>query len=122
MLRQARQKGGVEVVQAGTEQLPFADASFERVMVVDALHHFADQPRAIGEMLRVLKPGGRLVIEEFDIHHIAVKAVALAEKLALMGSRFLAPEDIRAMILSQGVSARLDHDGNFIVWIIADKD
>ena len=45
-------------------------------------------------MFRVLKPGGLLVIEEPDIRTFGVKLIAIAEKLLLMRSHFLAPEEI----------------------------
>ncbi|OQY37129.1 MAG: hypothetical protein B6243_01300, partial [Anaerolineaceae bacterium 4572_5.2] len=67
------------------ERFPFPDNSFDRALVVDALHHFHNQEQAIAELVRVLKKGGRLVIEEPDIHRFAIKLVALAEKAALMG-------------------------------------
>lgn len=43
---------------ADAEQLPFADASFDVVYAWGVLHHSPDTPRAIGEVLRVLRPGG----------------------------------------------------------------
>jgi hypothetical protein len=69
----------------------------------------------------VLKPGGRLVIEEPDITRFAVKLVALAERLALMGSSFSAPDEICAMIAAHGASARIASDGGFAVWVVAEK-
>ena len=69
MLAQARQKKELRVSQSHTERLPFADGAFDRVLVVDALHHFANQRQAISEIARVLKTGGRVVIEEPDINH-----------------------------------------------------
>ena len=42
--------------------LPFADASFDRVMSICAIEHFDDGARALGEMARVLAPGGELVM------------------------------------------------------------
>jgi len=121
MLKQALTKGNISAVMGYSEQLPFPDGAFARVLVVDALHHFGHQVKAIGELLRVLKPGGRLVIEEPDINRWGVKLVALAEKLALMGSHFHSPLKIQAMIAAHGISAHVESDGGFAAWIVADK-
>ncbi len=120
MLRQAQAKD-ICPTQTQVERLPFPDDSFERVLVVDALHHFHHQPAAIRDLIRVLKPGGRLVIEEPDINHVGVKLVALAEKLLLMGSHFYAPAEIRDMVSAHGLPARIETDGTFAAWIVADK-
>jgi len=55
MLRNARKKAGLDGVRARTEQLPFPDGAFERIIVVDALHHFARREEALAELVRVLK-------------------------------------------------------------------
>jgi SAM-dependent methyltransferase len=44
------------------ERLPFDDATFDRVVSINVLYALKDQEFAVSEMLRVLKPSGRLVV------------------------------------------------------------
>lgn len=96
MLRQT-DRSALKPVCSYSEILPFADNFFDRVIMVDALHHVIDQQASTNEMLRVLKPGGRIIIEEPDINTFAVKLIALAEKLLLMRSHFLSPLQIASL-------------------------
>jgi ubiquinone/menaquinone biosynthesis C-methylase UbiE len=121
MLRQAKQKKYLTVSLARAENLPFADGMFDRVLVVDALHHFFNQEIAIKELLRVLKTGGRLVIEEPDLHRFQVKLIALAEKVALLRSHFYSPEKIATFVSNQGYEARIERDNRISAWIVVDK-
>ncbi len=43
--------------------LPFKDETFDGLMMIRATHHFADMPKVIEELYRVMKPGGVAVIE-----------------------------------------------------------
>jgi ubiquinone/menaquinone biosynthesis C-methylase UbiE len=121
MLKQAKNKGHLLTVQTHVEQLPFPNESFERIIVVDALHHFCNQRESIQELLRVLKTGGRLVIEEPNIDNFIIKLVALAEKLALMRSCFCSSDEIVDMIMDQGFNARVESDGRFFFWVVVEK-
>lgn len=121
MLRQLRHKEELQPVQADVLCLPFPDGTFDRALVADALHHFPDQQGALRELLRVLTPGGRLVIEEPDLHRLPVKAVALVEKAFLMGSRFLRPEEICRLAENVGGKAAIGRRGRFLVWVVVEK-
>ena len=120
MVHEAMKKPGLLACATTIEQLPYADGSFERVLMVDALHHVADQRQTCLEMWRVLKPGGRLVIEEPDIATTFVKFLAVAEKLLLMRSHFLSPDEIAGMYAGLPAEISITRKDN-IAWVIVEK-
>lgn len=53
-------------VQEGTaEALPFPDGQFDLVFSTMTFHHWADQPKGVSEVARVLAPGGRWLLCDF---------------------------------------------------------
>ena len=50
------------------EQLPWRDASFDRIFCVNALHHFVDRMQFFAEARRILKPGGAVMTIGKDPH------------------------------------------------------
>ena len=57
---------GVQLVAGDALRLPFADAAFDAVTISFGLRNTADPDLALREMLRVTRPGGRLVVCEFS--------------------------------------------------------
>ncbi len=51
-----------QVVNAASEALPFPDASFDIILSHEVLEHVSDDRLAVQEMVRVLRPGGRLIL------------------------------------------------------------
>lgn len=63
MLSVARSKSGrIQWREGRAEALPFPDQSFDAALSQFALMFFDDPPAALGEMMRVLKPGGQLAV------------------------------------------------------------
>ena len=58
--------GNVQFVQADAEKLPFPDNHFDVVTIAFGLRNVAHKDEALRSMLRVLKPGGRLLVLEFS--------------------------------------------------------
>jgi len=118
MLSFAASKPGLQTAAAYSEHLPFSDSSFDRIVMVDAMHHVVHQADTARELFRLLKPGGRIVIEEPDIRAFGVKLIALGEKLLLMRSHFLAPEQI-AKLFPSGDSEIKTKESS--AWVIIKK-
>jgi demethylmenaquinone methyltransferase/2-methoxy-6-polyprenyl-1,4-benzoquinol methylase len=121
MLREARTKPIPGIVQAPSHCLPFPNEYFDRILVVDAMHHFDHQQEVIKDLLRVLKPNGRLLIEEPDIRKFRAKMIWVMEKLLMMKSVFYTPEEIKAMVEAQGGLAYFEEDGLFTAWVVVEK-
>lgn len=62
--------GTVRVTGGVAQGLPFADASFDGVFCMNAMHHVSDLPAAVADLARVLKPGGRVVLSEPGLAHL----------------------------------------------------
>ena len=59
-------QGNIEFVQANAECLPFPDNCFDVVSIAFGLRNVTGKDAALRSMLRVLKPGGRLLVLEFS--------------------------------------------------------
>lgn len=57
-------------VQADAHQLPFVDASFDGVISECVLSLLADKPAALGEIRRILKPGGQLGVTDMSVQGV----------------------------------------------------
>lgn len=74
LMRRAAADGiaNISPVCGDAQALPFPDATFDAAFLVATLGEVPDKPRALGELRRVVKPGGRLVVGEGqpDPHHV----------------------------------------------------
>lgn len=106
MLEVAREKGfppSVTSLEADVHDLPLPDADFDRVICNAALPHFEDRAHSMQEMVRVLRPGGVLVIS----HPIGREAVNRRHRKAggpVEGDRVPPPEAMTALLGEAGLT------------------
>lgn len=127
MLSEAKRKNGLLLTGGHTERLPFATGIFDRIIMIDALHHVGDQLQTVSELWRVLRSGGRVIIQELDLRRNSVRLVAALEKIALMRSHFLSAEAIVDLLArsaaengSPSPEFQIEREGHNI-WIVAEK-
>jgi ubiquinone/menaquinone biosynthesis C-methylase UbiE len=88
MLAVARRKPQrIEWVEGKAEALPFPDNTFDAVVSQFGLMFFEDKPKALREMIRVLKPGGRLAVAVCDAVENSPGYAAFASLLDRLFSR-----------------------------------
>ncbi len=80
MLEQGRRRvvdagvgGRVDIAQVNAEELPFEDASFDRITIAFGLRNVTNKEAALASMFRVLKPGGKALILEFSQPHESIR-------------------------------------------------
>jgi 2-polyprenyl-3-methyl-5-hydroxy-6-metoxy-1,4-benzoquinol methylase len=84
------------VTTASLTALPFEDGSFDRALCLDVLEHlaYADQPPALAELFRVLKPGGELLVSAPNLAHLQSRVQFLLRgRLIRTASEFKHPGD-----------------------------
>jgi malonyl-CoA O-methyltransferase len=60
---------GIHTVAGSMTELPFAASAFDFVYATESLEHAVEIERAVQEMCRVLKPGGKLLIVDKNVEH-----------------------------------------------------
>ena len=134
MLAIARRKAearGLEVrfLEADALALPFPDGAFDAVTIAFGFRNFADYEKALGELYRVLAPGGRLVVLEFPpppkgafglVYRVYFQRVLPFLGGLISGNfgayrylpesveAFPAPEALKAMMAAAGISVRYE--------------
>jgi SAM-dependent methyltransferase len=83
MVGEARRRGLAEAVVADAHALPFEDASFDGASADRVLQHLEDPRAALAELVRVTRPGGRIVTADpdYDTQVVAVRDVELARRV-----------------------------------------
>jgi len=97
--------GRVEIREGSVSQLPFATATFDLVVAVETHFWWPDLPGDLRELLRVLRPGGKLAIIAEVYKGASTKTARLVEKyLPMTGMKLLSPDEHRDLLTNVGYS------------------
>lgn len=102
MLAHIPADGPVHAVLGTAEKMPFPDDEFDALIVTDAFHHFRDQPGAVAEFARVVRPGGGVLVVELDPRGW-MRAIVFGERLLGEPGAFLEPEAMCAFMETNGI-------------------
>jgi ubiquinone/menaquinone biosynthesis C-methylase UbiE len=93
----------VTFIPGVAEALPYGVGRFDRVVSLMSFHHFLQGDEALREAARVLAPGGRLVVYDFDRSTLSGKWVAFFEgHLGRHPMPFVTGVDLERRVLSAG--------------------
>ena len=97
--------GRVEIQEASVSQLPFPDSTFDTVTAVETHFWWPDLPAGMREILRVLKPGGTLVIVAEVYKNSGSKTAEILEQyVSATGMKFLTSDEHRELFSQSGYS------------------
>jgi demethylmenaquinone methyltransferase/2-methoxy-6-polyprenyl-1,4-benzoquinol methylase len=102
-------KQPVKHVLADGANLPFEDNYFDYLTISDALHHFRKVKAALIEATRVLKPGGKLYILEFDPNNFFTKIIIFFEKIAGEPVNFYQPQKLASMLTKNSLKIEYEY-------------
>ncbi|MFB6295875.1 MAG: class I SAM-dependent methyltransferase [Halobacteriales archaeon] len=109
MLR--RVPDGVDPVRGDARELPVRDGSVDAVLIVDAYHHLPDPEQVLEASARALRPGGVLVIQEFDPSTLRGWLLETGEHLFGLNSHFHPPADLVDELGAAGLTASVVESG-----------
>ena len=110
MLARARTKG-FSTIQGDARSIPVATGGVDAAVSVDAVHHLPDLESVLSEVARVLRPGGVVVIRDFDPTTLRGRALAGAEHLVGFESTFHSADEVAASLAQAGLEPTVRERG-----------
>jgi ubiquinone/menaquinone biosynthesis C-methylase UbiE len=88
------------------ESLPYADSFFDKIVCSSSLEHFTDDGRALREMTRVLKPGGRAILTVDSFNYPISEKLRARHREEASVARYYTKETLEANLRAAGQELR----------------
>lgn len=121
MIERGRRRFGLSGLLGSAEKIPFPDNYFDKIIIVDAFHHFQNQNIACQEIKKVLKINGKLLIEEFNPETFPGKALVKIEGLLKMQSTFHSPNSLDQLFRKYHFKTKIINKNKTIYYLVAEN-
>ncbi len=105
-LQEQKGLGNLSWLRGRADDLPFPDGSFDAVVTRFSFHHLTDPARALTEMVRICRTGGRVVV--CDVYMTTAEQAAEYDRLERLRDpshvRALGLNELRALMVGAGLS------------------
>ena len=107
----ARVPEGIWAVRGDAREPPFRAESVDAALIVDAFHHLPESQQVLDAIATLLRPGGVLVIAEFDPSTLRGRVLEIGEHLIGMESRFYTPTELVMALSETGLRTAVIESG-----------
>ena len=121
MLKRVGQHPKIKTYCGNVLTTPFAEDYFDVILLCDVLHHLGDQNHLLNECHRILKPGGRLCVYDFNREHPVSRILGWLERNLFGPLHYRTPGEINKKITKTGFSLKVLKKKYYYYILIAEK-
>jgi ubiquinone/menaquinone biosynthesis C-methylase UbiE len=116
MIEKCKSINGVKCLMSKAEQLPFENGYFDKIIIIDAIHHFDNLEKVLAEVKRVLKPDGIIIVEEINARKVLAIAMEAIERFLGMNSNTYIAQDLLSIFQKHGFEMKVYNENKLFYY------
>jgi len=121
MIEQCQKKGSINCVLGKADNIPFGNSYFDKIIIIDAFHHFQNKEKAVQEIKRILKENGKVIIEEVNFNRFGNWLVEKIETIFGAKSKIYSPESVAEFFLKNQFKIKFLDKNRNAYYLIGEK-
>jgi ubiquinone/menaquinone biosynthesis C-methylase UbiE len=117
MIEKCKSINSIKCVVSPAEKLPFENGIFNKIIIIEAIHHFDNFDKVLMEVKRILKPGGMIIVEEINGKKFLGIAMMVVEKLLGMTSNTYIAQDLLSIFQKHGFEMRVYNEDKLFYYL-----